>query len=131
VRYGAGLLLGAASVLLSACDLDPETTTKITVVNYTDSLICYFNAIGEQTPENCGEIEPGDKETWRISCSSGQRVDTAGTTAVLTAGPGGREIYRRGARCTEWSDSGGQIVVDHTGSRFVVVDSLPDATSRP
>jgi hypothetical protein len=131
VRNAAGLVLIAVIVLVSACDFDPETTTKITIVNYTDAPICYFNAIAEQAPENCGEIEPRGKETWRISCSSGQRVDTAGTTVVLTAGPRGREIYRRGARCTQWSDSGGQIVVDYTGSRFVVVDSLPDATPRP
>jgi hypothetical protein len=129
VRNAAGLVLIAVIVLVSACDLNPETTTKITVVNYTDSPICYFNALAEQVPENCGEIKPRGKETWRISCSSGERVETAGTTAVLTAG--GREIYRRGARCVDWSDSGGQIVVDQTRSRFVVVDSLPESPSGP
>ena len=128
-RYIVALILVMAITASTACE--GETTTKITVVNYTDSPICYFHDLLRDAPENCEEIKARDKRTFHIQCTSGGRDDTAGTTALLKAGPSGRKIYEKGARCIDWSDSGGQIVVDQTGSRFVVVDSLPDATSSP
>ena len=119
------ILVAILIIVTVGCDLNPETRTRITFVNNTDSHICYYSDVISRVPENCLEVKPGKKSV-RISCSSGERVDTAGTTVVLTDGPGGREIYSKGALCTEWTESGGQIVIEQSGDGFVITDSLRD-----
>jgi hypothetical protein len=120
------ILVAIVIIGVIGCGLNAETRTKITFVNNTDSPICYYNIGAPREPAYCTTIEPNRTKSLRISCSSAERVDTAGTTVVLTEGPDDREIYRQGARCIEWTESGGEIVIEQTGDRLVVTDNLPE-----
>ena len=120
-----------ALAILSACDLTPDTQAKLTFVNNTDTVMCYYPDAADPTGEDCGEVRERKETVWRPKCASGRRVDTAGTTVVLTVGRGGREIYNRTATCKLWNVSGGRIVIDQRNGEFIVTDALPSTTFAP
>jgi hypothetical protein len=131
MRFFVIALLLSGLSLVAACDLDPETEAKLTFENNTDSLICYFRGSTDPNADRCNEVKPHKEQVWRTPCTSAGRDESATTKVVLTLGSGGRPIYDRTARCEEWNDSGGRIVIDYRNNDFVVTDSLAQATPSP
>jgi len=116
------MLLGVVSVVW-ACrhDVRPEQT----VINNTDSLLCYYQ--GGPLQDFCPEIQPHGRVTFAAECRGGEQQ----LAIVLTAGPGGPEIYNAAASCNEWIRSGGRIIVEESDNELAVEDSLPDVTPAP
>jgi hypothetical protein len=128
VLFAGSLLVLAA--LLTACD----PGIGITVVNESASAVCWYSSgnyrHGDERPdpadadEPCSLVVPG--ETRGPSVVLCHRGNTK--WVVLTLGEGGPEIYARSATCGEWEDSGATVTVKQRDGKFVITDSLPDAS---
>jgi hypothetical protein len=123
----------AAMAALAACGPPNDgSLVNFKFDNKTDSLVCaHSNAASAASGQSCSEVKPRKTTVWSSECLPGEDRDRTLVTMVLTVGVKGRAIYNRTATCKQWNDLGASIIIDQTGDRFIIKDSLPGATPSP
>lgn len=100
---------------------------RLSFVNNTDALLCYFYGSVESAlrASGCGSpITPEDTTTWAPDCYS-----LTETSPVVLIEDATRDvIYSRRATCGEWIDADLTITIDKDGGTFAVTDQFPRET---